>query len=223
MKERIFNAKPHEVRALLTGAKTQHRWVMAVQPDEHATVTVEHYNPTVIDRHGDEQPGAEIFGAWWADGDCGLRCPYGQPGDRFWMREATHRRPMLHLLTGEPLAPKYDGGAYTADGEDVLDPQGFDIAWWYSRKSCPSIHMPRWASRCTLEITDVRVQRLQEISEADAWSEGIDHGQALSMGCTDGAAVAAYSALWESINGPASSWDLNPWVWCISFRRINAS
>ena len=75
--------------------------------------------------------------------------------------------------------------------------------------------------RITLEITGVRVERLQDISDADAWSEGINASLALSMGCTTDAARAAYSELWESINGPGS-WDANPWVWVVEFKRVDA-
>jgi hypothetical protein len=77
--------------------------------------------------------------------------------------------------------------------------------------------MPRWASRILLEIVSVRVERLQDISDADAWAEGIDKAEVLSMPCADGA-VAAYSVLWEQINGPGS-WDANPWVWVVEFKR----
>lgn len=153
-----------------------------------------------------------------------LRCPYGQPGDRLWVRETTHRRPMLNLLNGEPLAPEYNGGAYTVDGEDVLTPDGFDLTWWYSRKACPSIHMPRWASRILLEIVSVRVERLQAIGEADAREEGVTIKERHTVGYCAGAflppSIRAYRELWESING-AGSWAANPWVWVVEFRRID--
>lgn len=165
-------------------------------------------------------------------------CPYGYAGDRLWVRESTHRRPMLNLLTGEPLAAQYDGGAYTADGADVLTQDGFDLAWWYSRKSCPSIHMPRWACRLVLEITGVRVERLNDISEEDAIAEGIpeesepcercgscgwlciggEPQECDAPGCGDGA-VDEYRALWEQINGPGT-WKANPWVWVVEFRIL---
>ena len=106
-----------------------------------------------------------------------------------------------------------------------------------SEKWRPSIHMPRWASRITLEVTGVRVERLQDISEADARAEGAqvvpfypDDGFPLSDGWThvgdDGKCVLytsardSFRALWESING-ADSWASNPWVWVVSFKRVS--
>jgi len=204
------------VRALLDGSKTQTRRVC--KPAEAAALS--HVVDCGTGRFGDEE------------GDVLFASPYGQPGDCLWVRETTHRRPMLNLLTGEPLAPGYDGGAYTVDGVDVLTPDGFDLAWWYSRKSCPSIHMPRWASRIVLEITGVRVERLQDITEADALAEGVEPHE-VSQFALNGtsaeeraerhrqAAVGPYSGLWDRING-AGSWDANPWVWVIEFRRIEA-
>nr|WP_241123757.1 hypothetical protein [Achromobacter xylosoxidans] len=141
---------------------------------------------------------------------------------------------MLNLLTGEPLADKYDGGAYTADGADVLTPEGFDLAWWYSRKSCPSIHMPRFACRLVLEVTGVRVERLQAISYEDALAEGafdprmfwgaefddVDGESADELARRLQWPQRAFRELWCKING-AESWDANPWVWVVEFRRAD--
>lgn len=196
MRERPILFSGPMVRAILAGNKTQTRRVVKPQP----------------------------AGAWAAPGK--TSCPYGAPGDRLWVRESTHRRPMLNLLTGEPLADKYDGGAYTADGADVLTPEGFDLAWWYSRKSCPSIHMPRFACRLVLEVTGVRVERLNEISESDAQAEGCAPAW---LDVDDNETVHAhqqptfrrgFARLWREINGP-SSWDANPWVWVVEFRRAD--
>jgi hypothetical protein len=144
-------------------------------------------------------------------------CPYGQPGDRLWVREcfaawwetATGKR--SHVM------------GYRADIDDPYwDGFGFDDPWWLDAKWEPSIHMPRSFSRITLEITGVRLERLQEISESDARSEGVNAApdwrhlfndpEAMSYRC-------GFARLWESINGPGS-WAANPWVWVVEFRRI---
>lgn len=140
------------VRAILDGRKTQTRRIVKPQPHEECgPIEVGHYHPTVIDRHGDEQPGAEIFGAYSLDGEWGAKCPHGQPGDRLWVREAF------------ALADDYEvdrvlnpGGVFYRATHSPAD----DTSRWR-----PSIHMPRWASRLTLEVTDVRVERVQDISE----------------------------------------------------------
>jgi hypothetical protein len=209
MKERPILFSAPMVRAILAGTKTQTRRAVKGWPLEWL------------------QPG--MFTPEYVANPGNHACPYGQPGDRLWVRETTHRRPMLNLLSGAPLAPEYDGGAYSASGEDVLTPEGFDIGWWYSRKACPSIHMPRWASRILLEVTGVRVERLQDISEADAQAEGcpcyvcgvpMDGRSEKDCHCFHAKAKPSdFRALWESING-ADSWAANPWVWVVSFRRV---
>lgn len=133
-----------------------------------------------------------------------IPCPYGIPGDRLWGRE-----------TFAQGVEGCDGGiSYRADH---ADPKGDGPA--HPMKWRPSIFMPRAASRILMEITDVRVQRLQEISEDDARAEGCapvvnDDG---SVDC--GTRKTTFSLLWESING-AGSWHANPWVWAITFRRL---
>lgn len=227
MRERPILFSGAMVRALLAGTKTQTRRIIKPQPyqDEKGYLwwMWSKYSGSASINKGD-------VGDAWFD-----HCPYGKIGDHLWSRETTNRRPMINLLTGEPLDEKYDGGAYSADGEDILNPDGFDIGWWYSRNVCPAIHMPRWASRLLLEITEVRVQRLQDISEEDAIAEGIrelplQEKSPGSWWCADPLGNqslhcrtprAAYARLWESINGPGS-WESNPLVWAISFRRINA-
>jgi hypothetical protein len=161
------------VRAILADQKTQTRRVMKVQPDDESTVTVERYFATVVDRRGEEQPGPEIFGAWWGDGESGVKFPYGELGDRLWVRES-----LKAVYDERELIIDY---AYAADGAKVpRDPtldtpfnDGFAFAHLARPGGVPSIHMPRWASRITLNITGVRVERLQAISEADARAEGV--------------------------------------------------
>lgn len=139
---------------------------------------------------------------WWGDEEGAVQvcCPYGQPGDRLWARETFY----YDQEDAELL--------YRADGE--FDSEQVDSGYkWQS-----SIHMPRWASRITLEITGVRVERLQDISEGDAKAEGVIRPRPLvdDDPCTH---IDAFGDLWESINGPGS-WDKNPWVWVVEFRRV---
>lgn len=128
-------------------------------------------------------------------------CPYGTPGDRLWVRETWGKLDMGSVC-------------YRADDEPAVPADG---RWR------PSIHMPRWASRITLEVTEVRVQRLQEISEEDAKAEGVEAVPFCKAGRPDGMEhVEAFEGLWTDINGkrPGCSWDANPFVWVISFRRL---
>lgn len=139
-----------------------------------------------------------------------IPCSYGMVGDRLWVRETHLENPVLGLIGG--VVYRADGTANATGG----------LRWR------PAIHMPRWASRITLELTEVRVERLREISEADARAEGCaasptpdtyagDRGRLV----VDDAQTAkgSYAALWESING-AGSWDANPWVWALTFKGI---
>lgn len=136
-------------------------------------------------------------------------CPYGQPGDRLWVREAW-RVEGKHTDSYSPSCIEINRAHFGRIDYEA------SITWNKSMygKLRPSIHMPRWASRITLEVTGVRVERLQDISEADARAEGISRAD-----CPDWHATTDYRALWESINGPGS-WDANPWVWVVEFRRV---
>lgn len=164
-------------------------------------------------------------------GSGGMECPYGQRGDRLWTREAWR---VKHWSEDGSVAVEYRaGGSESFDVEGnvfdaicekytdlalklggVTDDEsgmiemlpGVEFPW------VPSIHMPRWASRLTLEIVGVRVERLQAISEADVRAEGVTWHAALT-------AREAWRALWEQINGKGS-WDLNPWVFVIEFKRV---
>ena len=126
-----------------------------------------------------------------------VMCPHGHTGDRIWVREA-------HVIVG----PGDIGYGITVDHPvaryRATEPDLFVVGGWR-----PSIHMPRWASRITLEITGIRVERLNDISDDDAIAEGMANDDAWYD----------YMRLWEQINGPGS-WEANPWVWVISFKRI---
>ena len=135
-------------------------------------------------------------------------CPYGIPGDRLWVREA-----WAPLST---FAPAELGYLYRADHHKGLEKKDGDQKWK------PSIHMPRVASRITLEITGIKVERLQNISEADAQAEGVEFPAPYSgvNNKTHPTCIDAFQVLWTSINGP-DSWSQNPWVWAIQFKRIS--
>lgn len=144
--------------------------------------------------------------------------PYGKTGDRLWVRESHwwFKDEHDHETGYFPPTLTIDDVAYRADGEDPRK------VWR------PSIHMPRWASRITLEITSVRVERLQEISIEDAKAEGAwgpDDSIVQKVADYFGTDIfsanprKAFQMLWESINGP-DSWAANPWVWVIEFRRL---
>lgn len=156
-------------------------------------------------------------------------CPYGVRGDRLWVRETwapvnSECGPgFTYKADGQFIQPEYDGPDYGAGPSFNYDKYPGDYCMWYldlmrgSKPSegyrwCPSIHMPRWASRITLDITEVRIERLQGISGEDALLEGI------STDFTYDPACFAFSKLWKSIHGE-DSWDANPWVWVVSFSR----
>ncbi|WP_336694419.1 hypothetical protein [Delftia acidovorans] len=209
MKERPILFSGPMVRALLAGTKTQTRRIVKPQPDsrpgmECTRVLFKNRKGDVVLDEAAEAKEPRL---------CAILCPYGQPGDRLWVRE-THN-------THGGLA------TYRADGDWIADyhreePQQPRLRW------VPAIHMPRTASRILLEITSVRVERLQDISEADAYAEGIEQTdfiedaehQEPATGAPPGR--YAYRALWEDINGP-DSWAQNPWVWVVEFERAKAT
>lgn len=191
MKERPILFSAPMVRALLAGRKQQTRRILKPQP---------------------QMVQGKRIAPWEGDGvtlmrlleQTGKRCPYGQPGDRLWVRESWGVSPIYDNTKPRDLKPRGMKVGYAAD--DGLR----------GCKTRPSIHMPRWAGRITLEVTGVRVERLQDISEADALAEGVsailDEMRRATPRCD-------FQALWQSINGP-DSWAANPWVWVIEFKRI---
>ncbi|KII36892.1 hypothetical protein [Pseudomonas fluorescens] len=160
-------------------------------------------------------------GACWDIGGPILHCPFGKPGERLWVRE-TWYCDHSEVMSGPYLKPddldiseaRDDGTlVYAADG---LTPYEADQPVWK-----PSIHMPRWACRILLEITDVRVERLQDISRSDIRAEGLQCPPELA---SDDVSPnyrdwypAAWRELWESTGG---DWDANPWVWVVEFKRV---
>lgn len=229
MKERPILFSASMVRALLDGSKTQTR----------RTITVPHRGAFALRDDGS---------GWWPyqsdDGESVLcndgneypmSCPHGAPGDRLWARETWRLWESGSWCGSEPLDPDVVTGSLTAYDPEWLktrpleyraDGGDSDGPWR------PGIFMPRWASRITLEVTDVRVQRLQEIDELDSLAEGIpevprcgcDVCRMTSGMCTAdaGEQVRQYADLWDHINGkrPGCRWDDNPWVWAITFKRV---
>jgi hypothetical protein len=230
MKERPILFSGPMVRALLAGTKTQTRRVVKPQPPaECSRIDVGPYHPTII-RRGEEEPGPETFGAFTHDGEWGVRCPYGRPGGRLWVRENGWERPhrtARMMRDGADTWPRYE-----YDAEPLMcweDGELKRLSW----KRRPSIHMPRWASRITLEITGVRVERLRDISEADAEAEGLasivvsDCGETRWVNYDEpdnkarafGDARQSFQSLWKSTHD-TTSWAANPWVWVLEFRRV---
>ena len=226
MKERPILMNAEMVRATLDGRKTQTRRIVKPalveainflgggpedDPAQTDGITL-HYGRQLSDNVQDSsEPQWLISSADYPDEGCiAAGQLYGAVGDELWVRE-THsiRVKPEDSTTGCGIAWHREGSGW--DG----DPR---VKWK------PSIHMPRWASRISLRITEVRCERLNDISEADALAEGIsrDADYPCAPPCQDcacGSPVTRYQILWESING-AGSWERNDWVWAISFERV---
>ncbi len=152
-------------------------------------------------------------------------CPYGQPGDRLWVREAWRAPAEFNSVKPSDLRAPCDGFLGTPVIHEATRHESVQFG-----KLRPSMFMPRWASRINLEITGVRVERLQDISEADAQAEGVTpkwepgcSGRLMEAlgGFSFRPAASAYADLWEQINGP-ESWAANPWVWVVEFKPLEA-
>lgn len=238
MKERPILFSDEMVRAILEGRKTQTRRVVKQQD--------------VLDSRNE-------VGVWDGPGEVGewevSRCPYGTVGDRLWVRETW-------CAAVDPLTSRLiwsaDGNTYKvlyrADGQEVWKDDGDGFAERRKDGSLaspwkPSIHMSRWASRITLEITGVRVQRLQDINEEDARAEGVSidfdypveglacprcRGQGLHQCFSENYGISEtecklcdtakkrFAILWDRINAKRAPWESNPWLWVVNFKRIEA-
>lgn len=197
IKERPILFSGEMIRAILEGRKTQTRRVIKPQPHIEVDMVERHNSMTFLGKIKMSDTQNEIRG--------GFRCPHGKPGDRLWVRET--------------WGHEYGGGYLYRASHGHMTPG--DNRWR------PSIHMPRAASRILLEITDVRAERLQDINDGDADQEGVEW-----IGGKDGyrryagndehpiiRPAESFKTLWQSING-TESWDVNPWVWVITFKRI---
>jgi hypothetical protein len=199
-KERPILFSGSMVRAILAGEKTQTRRVLKPTPPDWITdFGFSMFTPpgSISGRgiYGDEGPAEKFF-----------RCPYGMPGERLWVRETWAMNCNRYGDAPIPATRPDDLAelAYRADGDwsDYGPVDGFCPPWR------PSIHMPRWASRITLEVTRIRVERLGQISGKDALAEGVAGGP------------VAFRNLWDSINLVRAPWDSDPWVWVVDFQRI---
>lgn len=204
VRERPIILNTEMVQAILDGRKTQTRRVIKKHPDAKFQFI------NGVD-------GRSEWKLWSGMKVLGPRCPYGQPGDRLWVRETFFER-MKNPCLGGSVRDVW----YRAD-----DKYG-DVRWK------PSIHMPRWASRITLEVTDVRAERVQEISTDDIVAEGtppmkgilcennIDELTKPSDGTRSPLFWSiSFRELWDSINKKRGfGWDANPWVWAITFKRM---
>lgn len=212
MKERPILFSAPMVRAILAGAKTQTRRLVRDVPDGVIEVV-----PSLLANRGDLFDFRRNL-----DNPVAMRCPHGAPGDRLWVKETW--RTSLCCDDRAPSTMEVPGGGYGWPIWYVAD--GGEVTWRGAKAGGPgfttpgktrvSIHMPRWASRITLEITDVRAQRLQDISDADARAEGV----ATPADAWPGRPVYDFSQLWDSINGERAAWASNPWVWAITFKRV---
>lgn len=245
MKERPILFSAPMVRAILAGQKTQTRRIVKPQPViEGGQFSWKTTGWSVI---GPAKSAREIgrIGICTGGMMTGMPdlCPYGypgdseEPGDRLWVRE-TWRHTASTLEEARAITEDITSGTAVDWRATYIDRLMTELG--FSREDAemaddfenwrPSIHMPRWASRILLEIVSVRAEPLQDISEADCWAEGIEEvmhdfdelGQAQMakrLGCCIDDAKPLYAQLWESING-AGSWDANPWVWVVEFKRV---
>lgn len=210
-KERPIIFSAPMVRAILGGRKTQTRRIIKPQP---ASVERWRHGEPTADTSAGYAVMRDASGKGWAD--CGpFQCPYGQPGDRLWVKETTIKVED-HGYTGPCYVESDEGRAVLDYGlspspDDCTEVEPQDI------RKRSAIYMPRNMSRILLEVTAIRVERLQDISPKDAVAEGCTHNHHKPPGTWNN--IIQYQMLWESING-LGSWDANPWVWVIEFRRI---
>lgn len=223
----LFNGEM--VRAILAGTKTVTRRAIKPQPplDEHGDLACgrilgpEMYHPAVIGKDGEMEPGEAVYGAYDDNGEWGVKCPYGRPGDLLWLREAFALDSMYDDCP--PSQAECEHVKFLADGTEHIDGHcvyegDFEVDFGRNR---PSIHMPRWASRITLRVTAVRVERVQEIKGADVLSEGVSSHVHPSAEYFESAQRDAFAKLWNSINKKRDyGWDSNPWCWCVSFEVV---
>lgn len=236
MTERPILFSAPMVRAILEGRKTQTRRIVTV-PWKGAVRSLP-YEPYFFDTDGVLEMACDSF----EDSDCGshacpytkhIACPYGAPGGRLWVRE-TWASAYAHGRFGTVFAA--DGSFVQGARKHAKGPH-FNAEWKgltpQTYKWRPSIFLPRWASRISLEVTGTRVERLHAITEDDARAEGVETSFPGRV-TVDGkrgkpstihtfgpdAHRKAFAMLWDAINGKRAPWASSPWVWVVSFRRV---
>lgn len=217
MRERPILFSAPMVRVLLDGSKMQTRRAFSTRMIDLMYVAAHAGEVSYFVDQGFMEPNDASYVVDF--------CPYGQPGDRLWVREAWAQRGAWRI----PAWPDADADdAYWSGTKEVIytaDSEKPATGW----RGRPSIHMPRWASRILLEIVSVRVERLQDINGRDADAEGAPRYACDGPHCPDGengcnargcaGAREWYEELWNEING-AGSWAANPWVWVVEFKRV---
>lgn len=203
MKERPIFCNTHMVRAILDGGKTQTRRPVKISDWWEGHFAYSALEDQLCSRTADKY----------------LRCPFGVPGDRLYVRETTVIAPKKW---GDPRfcnATDNDGAPrlvqYLATSPDL------DGASQYGLKATPSIHMPKWAARIWLEITEIRVERLQNITEADAEGEGMCGHQPEDK-MTWKTPREQFIDIWDVIYGEKYPWKSNQWVWVIEFKQVGS-
>jgi hypothetical protein len=230
MKERPILFSGAMVRALLDGSKTQTRRLMKAKPsDECPKEMWPHALKDIVEWR--EQNGRWFGLMGWrslADADC----PYGYPGDRLWVRESFHHEDAEYLPEASNSVPLIPASTvYRADMS--VETLAFEKRVGVPRdmRWTPSIHMPRKLSRILLEVTGIRIELVQAITEADAMAEGVkrdtepcDHARQSceDIGCLGKTHKASFCNLWCDLNG-IPSWTQNPWVWVVEFKRIEVA
>jgi len=193
------------VRAILDGRKTQTRRVLKPQPTLTGGVRI-----ATLAGTGERWPFKCLTYKYFAS-KC--QCPYGRPGDRLWVRESFYVQPDIYR-PDKPSPIHYKADEDTGCLEDYVFK--------------PSIFMPRWASRITLEITRIRAERVQDISMKDAIAEGMAGSAWEPLTASPGETTALnpkgkFVNLWDSINAKRGyPWESNPWVWVIEFKRLES-
>jgi hypothetical protein len=204
-KERPIIMQPESVRGVLAGRKTMTRRVVKLPATFSPLATLHHLD--------------SLSTAVFTDGSC-VYCPYGKAGDKLWVRETCdYSQAQIDFSTdGTPIGSTANFIAYRATYDGTEPP--FSGAWK------PSIFMPRWASRITLEIVNVRVERLNDISEEDVRAEGVfSEGIKARRNAEGDIYYSGFADGWDSINGKRKgcAWADSPWCWVIGFKKVEAT